>query len=183
MTPLRVALTSPGSQVPRDLVGGRRPPILNLRNADLSGLVRAALDNAINLVSRCRHNEVGDLTLYSVIASETILNPFNALGDTSERFAIFVASLTKATPERRLEAYRAAKNLYRLRSLAVHQSRLHGDKDVAEARKQAFTLFLACLKAIAEWAEQALAAGGVCGPDDFKEFYVSSIFSAPALPA
>src|SRR5262249_23580981 len=110
-------------------------PILDLRNAGLSGLVRDAIDNAIRLMAKCRHPEMGDLTLYSIIATETILNPFNALGDTSERFAIFAASLTEATPEKRLEAYRAARNLYRLRSQAVHQSRLHADKDVAEARK------------------------------------------------
>jgi hypothetical protein len=123
---------------------------------------------------------MGDLTLYSVIATETILNPFNALGDTGERFAIFAASLTEATPEKRLAAYRTARNLYRRRSQAVHQSRLHGDKDAAEARNQAFRLFLACLKAVTEWAKQTLDQGSACGLDEFKEFYASRIFSLPA---
>ena len=148
-------------------------------NAGLSGLMRDAIDNAIRLMAKCRHPEMGDLTLYSIIATETILNPFNALGDTSERFAIFAASLTEATPEKRLEAYRAARSLYRLRSQAVHQSRLHADKDVAEERKQAFKLFLACLKAISAWAARTLAQGRACGPDEFKEFYASTVFSRP----
>lgn len=154
-------------------------PILDLRSAGLSGLMRDAIDNAIRLIAKCRHPEMGDLTLYCIIATETILNPFNALGDTSERFAIFAASLTETTPEKRLDAYRTARNLYRRRSQAVHQSRLHGDKDVAEARKQAFGLFLACLKAVTEWAKQTLAQGRACGPDEFKEFYASTIFSLP----
>lgn len=154
-------------------------PILDLRNAGLSGLMREAIDNAIRLMAKCRHPEMGDLTLYSIIATETILNPFNALGDTSERFAIFAASLTEATPEKRLEAYRAARSLYRLRSQAVHQSRFHADKDVAEERKQAFKLFLACLNSVVAWAAQTLAQGRACGPDEFKEFYASKIFSLP----
>jgi hypothetical protein len=154
-------------------------PILNLRNAGLSGMMREAIDNAIRLMAKCRHSEMGDLTLYSIIATETILNPFNALGDTSERFAIFAASLTESRAELRLEAYRAARNLYRLRSQAVHQSRLHADRDVAEARKQAFKLFLACLRAVTTWAAQTLAQGRACGPDEFKEFYARTIFSLP----
>lgn len=155
-------------------------PILNLRNSGLSGQMRDAIDNAIKLMAKCRHPEMGDLTLYSIIATETILNPFNALGDTSERFAIFAASLTEATQERRLEAYRAARSLYRLRSQAVHQSRLHADRDVAETSKQAFKLFLACLKAVTAWAAQMLADGKACGPDEFKELYTKTIFSPPA---
>jgi hypothetical protein len=155
-------------------------PILDLRNAGLSGQMREAIDNAIRLMAKCRHPEMGDLTLYSIIATETILNPFNALGDTSERFAMFAASLTEATPGKRMEAYRAARNLYRLRSQAVHQSRLHAEKDVAEARKEALKLFLACLKGVTAWAAQTLAAGKACGPDEFKDFYTSTIFSPPA---
>jgi hypothetical protein len=157
-------------------------PILDLRNAGLSGVMREAIDNAIKLMAKCRHREMSDLTLYSIIATETILNPFNALGDTSERFAIFAASLTAATPDKRLEAYRAARYLYRLRSQAVHQSRLHADKDVAEAKKEAFKQFLACLKAVTAWAARTLDQGRPCGPDEFKEFYASTIFS-PAAPS
>jgi hypothetical protein len=152
-------------------------PILALRHAGLSGMMRDAIDNAIGLLAKCRHNKMGDLTLYSVIATETILNPFNALGDTSERFALFAAALTETAAERRLEAYKVARNLYRLRSLAVHQSRLHGEKDEKEVRKQAFRLFLACLKAITQWATKTLAQGGVCGAEEFKDFYTKQVFS------
>ena len=157
-------------------------PILQVRAAGLSGMVREAIDNAIQLVAKCRHAEMGDLTLNSVIATETILNPSNALGDTSERFALFAAALTETTAEKRLEAYKRARNLYRLRSRAVHQSRLHRDRDAAEARKQAFGLFLACLKAITTWVASMLAVGKTCGPEESKQLYMNSIFSPASLP-
>jgi hypothetical protein len=119
---------------------------------------------------------MGDLTLNSIVATETILNPFNTLGDTSERFAIFVAALSEATSEERIEVYNVAKRLYRVRSRAVHQSRLHDKRDVYENRKQAFALFLKCLKYVTQWAMGTLAAGKACDIGEFKDLYLRSIF-------
>jgi hypothetical protein len=157
-------------------------PVVALRNAGLSGPLRHAIENAIELVARCRHDEIGDLTLHSVIATETILNPFNAVGDTSERFSIFAAMLTRTVvPCERLAVYREAKQLYRLRNQTVHQSRRQGKEDERERRKAAFGLFVDCLKAITKWATGVLASDKVCGPEEFKEFYETTIFSAPDM--
>jgi hypothetical protein len=155
-------------------------PILKLRSVGLSGVLREAIDNAVSLVAKCRHNEMGDLTLYSIIATETILNPFNAFGESGERFAVFAASLTESTAGKRLEVYKAARSRYRRRNQAVHQSRLHHEADAAASRTIAFKLFIACLKAITKWATQMLAQGKSCGPDEFKELYESRLFSPDA---
>lgn len=149
-------------------------PILNARNAGLSGTLRDAIDSAIKLVGKCRHRQMADLTLHCVIATETILNPFNVRGDTGERFAIFCAGLTANRPPQRVEAYRRAKKLYRLRSGAVHQSRRHNEREIP---KQAFQLFLACLNAVVSWASSRLTEGNVCTSDDFNEFYVQTVFA------
>lgn len=62
-------------------------PLLELRELSGPNKFRFAVDNAIRLVSRCRHEEFGDATVSAVIATETILNPFNPTGDIKERFA------------------------------------------------------------------------------------------------
>jgi hypothetical protein len=120
---------------------------------------------------------MGNLTLNSVIAAETILNPFNTRGDAIERFAILAAALTGATLEERLETYSSARELYNLRNLVVHQSVLHGEKASKDFRKRAFRLFLACLKALAGWAESTLAQGKKCDQEEFKDFYTRKVLS------
>jgi len=150
-------------------------PYLKLRSRGFTGDVRTALDNAIRFVSKCRHHAMGELTLNSVIATETILNPFNARGDSAERFAIFATALTAASLEERKETYKAAKELYNLRNLAVHQSIPHGTNTVKECRERAFRLFVACLKKIVQWAATTLEQGGKCDKDEFREFYIQSV--------
>jgi hypothetical protein len=152
-------------------------PLLRLRGAGLSDRIRVALDNAIRFVARCRHAAMGDLTLHSVIATETILNPFNARGDTLERFAIFAAALTGRTLEKRLETYYTARQLYNLRNTVVHQSALHVGKAANDSRKKAFGLFLACLKSIVAWAATKLANGGKCGEAEFRELFTQTVLS------
>ena len=152
-------------------------PILNLRRAGLvaSEAPRAAIENAIRFVARCRHYAMGDLTLNSVIATETILNPFNERGTPVEKLAIFAAGLIGGTEEERKTTYRAAKELYDLRNLAVHQSDMHGPKAAKESGQRAFRLFLGCLKAIIEWAKTTIANGKSCSRDEFREFYLRTI--------
>lgn len=157
-------------------------PLLRLRGAALSGKLRAALDNAIRFVARCRHDAMGDLTLHSVIATETILNPFNARGDAVERFAIFAAALTGRTLEERLETYNTARHLYNLRNSVVHQSALHGGKAAKDSPKQAFRLFLACLKAIVGWAGTNLAQGRKCEEAEFRDFFTRRVLSPVESP-
>lgn len=152
-------------------------PLLRLRGAGLSEKLRVALDNAIRFVARCRHDARGDLTLHSVIATETILNPFNARGDAVERFAIFAAALTGRTLEERLETYNTARRLYNLRNSVVHQSALHRGKDAKDTPKQAFRLFLACLKEIVAWAGTNLAQGRKCEDAEFRVFFARRVLS------
>ena len=157
-------------------------PLFRLRGAGLSGKLRVALDNAIRFVARCRHDAMGDLTLHSVIATETILNPFNARGDAVERFAIFAAALTGHTLQERLETYNRARHLYNLRNSVVHQSALHGGKAAKDSPKQAFGLFLACLKAIVAWAGNNLEHGKQCDEEAFKGFFTRKVLSPSESP-
>jgi hypothetical protein len=148
-------------------------PVLDLGGA-LSGAVGDAVRNAIRLVAKCRHHATGDLTLNSVIATETILNPFRKMG-TSEGFGMFAAALTGATVESRVEVYKAARSLYNLRNLAVHQSQHHDDKTTRDSHKRAFDLFRACLKGILQWVKAATDQGRRCEKEEFDDFYLRTI--------
>jgi len=149
-------------------------PLLAIRHA-LSGDMGDAIRNSISLVAKCRHNVMGDLVLNSVIATETLLNPFNKMG-TSEGFAVFAAKLTGTDLEERLTTYQKAKRLYNLRNLAVHQSRI-SDERTKENGKVAFALFISCFKAIVKWVCTISDSGGQCGEAEFKHFYLRTILS------
>jgi hypothetical protein len=86
-------------------------PILNARDTGLSGAVRDSIDNALDLAATCRHSEMGNLALNSVIATETVLNPFGVIGEVTERFALMAAALTESSSTARRETYRMAKRL------------------------------------------------------------------------
>lgn len=153
-------------------------PVAKLRTLGLSGKVREAIDSAVQVVAKCRHSETGNLMVYSTIATETILNPFNMLGDITERFALFSAALTENSAAKRREVYKLAKRLYQQRCHAVHRSRFDGDSDDAkEDSKIAFELFLRCLKVIGEWATDRLSQNEPCNQSAFGELYLNSVFA------
>lgn len=153
-------------------------PILALRDKGFSGKVDLAIDNAIRMVARCRHFEFGDLAVNAIIATETVLNPFNAGGDISERFAILAASLTESTSEGRRTKYQLAKSLYRRRCHAVHRSQFNGDEVDAEkqARSDALELFVGCLLAVVRWADHRVDAREPISGDAFQSMYLDSVF-------
>lgn len=153
-------------------------PILALRDKGFSGKLDLAIDNAIRMVARCRHFEFGDLAVNAVIATETVLNPFNAGGDISERFAILVASLTESTSEGRRAKYQLAKSLYRRRCHAVHRSKFNGDEIDAEkqARSDALELFVGCLLAVVQWADHRVETREPINGDAFHSMYLDSVF-------
>jgi hypothetical protein len=150
-------------------------PLLDMPEA-VSGKIATAVRNAVWLVAKCRHQAMGDLTLNSVIATETILNPFNKMG-TSEGFAIFAAALTGATLEDRIRIYQTAKGLYDIRNVAVHQSRPHETKGMKEPEQEAFKLFRACLKAIVNWIKDTHSQGRTCDDEAFKQFYLRTVLA------
>jgi len=153
-------------------------PVEHLRTLGLSGKIREALDNAIQIVTKCRHAEMGNLMVYSIIATEAILNPFNVVNDISERFALFSAALTETTANERRETYRTAKHLYQYRCHAVHRGRWGSDTGtVREDSKIAFQLFLRCLKAIGMWATERLSRHEPCNQSAFAELYINSLFA------
>lgn len=157
-------------------------PVLKARDAGLSGAVRDAVDRALGLVATCRHSEMGNVALNSVIATETVLNPFGVIGEVTERFALMAAALTERSPLARRETYRTAKRLYQRRSHAVHRSRLHegeGSTDLRTIGQDAFRLFLKSLKAVVQWAHGKLSSGEPCNQEAYYEFYLESIFPTP----
>jgi hypothetical protein len=115
-----------------------------------------------------------------VIATETILNPFNTLGELIERFGLLSAALTESSPENRRAAYHKAKRLYRIRCLAVHRAQKEAEKDMETVRREALDLFFGCMNAVIRWANEILAEGRVCDREAFEEFYLRSIFSTPS---
>ncbi len=149
-------------------------PVIQLRDAGLAGRVRDSIDNAIRVVAKCRHSQFGDLALNAIIATETILNPFNSAGDIAERFSLLAAALTESDAGRRREKYTLAKALYRERCHAVHRSRMDGE--VEDSRKQAFTLFVDCLLAILRWASARIKSGEAINKEAFEQMYLHSIF-------
>jgi hypothetical protein len=151
-------------------------PVASVRNMGLSGKVREAIDSALQLVARCRHSEMGSLPLHAVIATETILNPFNMTSDIAERFALFSAALTETSAEKRRETYRIAKQLYQQRCHAVHRSRFKEKDNAADDGKEAFKLFLKCLKAIIGWASDRLSKNEQCNQSAFAELYLNAVF-------
>jgi hypothetical protein len=155
-------------------------PVLHLEGA-MVGPVGDAVRNAIRLVAKCRHRMMGDLTLNSVIATETILNPFRKKG-TSEGFAVFAATLTGETTESRLATYEIARSLYKLRNTAVHSSEHHDDKKKSDSGKQAFGLFRACLKGILQWVKETAEQGKKCDEKEFRKFYLRTVLGG-CLPA
>jgi hypothetical protein len=148
-------------------------PVLDLE-ASLSGDVGDAVRNAIKFVGKCRHPEMGDLTLNSVIATETILNPFKKMG-TSEGFGMFAGALAGASVETRIETYRMARGLYHLRNQVVHQSRHEDDKAAMESHRRAFGLFRTCLKGILQWVKATTEQGRKCDKEAFDDFYLRTI--------
>jgi len=136
------------------------------------------LDNAIQIVAKCRHSETGNLIVYSTIATETILNPFNMLGDITERFALFAAALTESTAVERREMYKTAKRLYQQRCHAVHRSQFDlGSDTTKEDPMIAFQLFLRCLKAIVSWASGRLSRREPCNQTAFADLYLNAVFA------
>lgn len=152
-------------------------PILKLHDDGLSGRVREAIDNAVRLVAACRYPQFVEPLLNCVIATETILNPFNTLEQLSERFALFSAALCASNPIAKRTAYRQSKKLYRLRCHAVHRSHMDDQEDMKSLRQEALGLFLTCLRSIVKWADETLGAGGSCDQKAFDDFYLRSIFS------
>lgn len=150
-------------------------PILKLHDNGLIGPVRKSVDSAVELVGSSRHAHFGKLLLNCVIATETILNPFNTLGELSERFALLSAALVASNPEARKLTYDLAKKLYRLRCHAVHRSQNDNEDRTLEGK--ALELFLGCLGSVVRWADESLLAGRACGKEAFDDFYVRSIFS------
>lgn len=150
-------------------------PLLTIRHT-LSGEVGDAIRNALSLVAKCRHSIMGDLVLNSVIATETILNPFSKMG-TSEGFAVFAAKLTGTNVEDRLKTYKDAKRLYNLRNLTVHRSQMNEDRRASETNKAAFALFRSCFKGIVQWVSSVVNKGGKCDDAEFRDFYLRTILS------
>lgn len=156
-------------------------PILNLKNVGLFGRLREAIDNALKLVATSRFYklDMSNLFLNSVIATETVLNPFNVVGETAERFALMVAALTEKSSENRKNTYNIAKQLYRYRCHAVHRAKFDSDNDtvkIKEEQKTAFLLFLDCLSVIVQWASKRLANEQLCDKEAFEELFLDSLF-------
>jgi hypothetical protein len=141
-----------------------------------------AVRKAIRLVAKCRHHATGDLTLNSVIATETILNPFKKMG-TSEGFGMIAATLTGTSVENRIEIYKTARGLYHLRNLAVHQSHYDDDKTARDSHRRAFGLFRGCLKAILQWVKASTDQGKTCDKEAFDDFYVRTILGERPVAA
>ena len=116
--------------------------------------------------------------IYPIIATETILNPFNDKGDITERFAIFSAALTETGAIERRETYTTAKRLYGLRCQAVHRSQFSpGPDTMGEDTNIALQLFLRCLKAIVAWASVRLEKQEPCDGKSFADLYRNSVFA------
>lgn len=162
-------------------------PVVSLRKARLSekrqgkalNRFRETIDGAIELVARCRY-EPSILLHSSVIATETLLNPFSDTSNLSERFALFVASLTQTDPKRRREKYYVARDLYKLRSEAVHSSGRTRRKQSGElSSKDAFEVFVDCLKSLVKWVQGRVDRNETLDENAFKDFYLETLFSDP----
>lgn len=150
-------------------------PILALRNENIPQKLRSSLDNAIRMVAQCRHSDMGDLTLNCVIATETILNPFNPAGDISERFSLMISSLTETEADKRRDKYRTAKDMYRYRCGAVHRSEFRNANRRDDEHRKAFAIFCSVLKAVATWAAELIAKDEKPDQAAFDKFYIETV--------
>ncbi|MCB9855378.1 MAG: hypothetical protein H6818_06780 [Phycisphaerales bacterium] len=136
-----------------------------------------SINKAIRLVAKCKyslHHQLNDVILFSVIATETILDPFDLSREgLSERFALFGSALAvRKTQGDRQAWYDKAKELYRYRSSGGHMAHLFEyGKDVNVSCRDSVLFFFLCLMGLYEWTKERFKAGDKIDKDSFTQLY------------
>jgi hypothetical protein len=150
-------------------------PFLQARERGIPPKLMAVFERCVRFVSECRHRPHDEVALHSVIATESLLSPFQQPENIAERFRAFGAALIAGDGPGRIEAYTRLGKLYSYRSKLVHAAGHNAELEEGEAQF-AFDTFLTCLREVSAWAARQAEAGASCDAESFKTFFLERLF-------
>lgn len=152
--------------------------LLRLRQSHETIALKIAqtIERALRLVGKCKYarvHQLNDVVLTSVIATETLLNPFDVRGGGGrEWFALFSSALASRREGQRGKWYKLAVEMYGYRNYAAHQAcSVDEGRATTFGAQQAVRLLHLCLMSIHEWIGTRLTEGKPVDRSAFCDLY------------